>query len=784
MGNKNSKKSSQGPDVAYRVSKEAQLSVPTKQLYPDSGFPEDFSILATVKPKKGSQPFLLSIYNGQGVQQLGVELGRSPIFLYEDHTGKPGPEDYPLFRGINLADGKWHRVAISVHKQTVTLILDCKNVVSKNLGRGPHPIIDTKGIVVFGTRILDEEVFQGDVQQLLITEDHRAAYDYCEHYSPDCGVETPQNQEPNPDEYTPEEEAYYYEYPYYEDEDRMVIDSPPSLAEVAGPATNEETVTAVTETLVKQPVGIPEATVQSYTDAYGDYESYDEITLSPEISSRVTISGIVGHGTGAEVESSEALGGELGVALGGEIGLGTGADLEKMIITGDEVMSVTIADNTTSVLSYDYEEEDYTEVEEAGPAVVEAGPAVEEAGPRGAEAGTEISEITEGFKEEPITDYDEEEVIETYDAYPDYFGPEELPAKAGEEEEAEEERGEKGQKGEPAVIEPGMLVVGPTGPEGPTGLRGLPGPPGPAGPTGEPGERGPVGLPGLPGADGRTGPPGTVLMLPFRFSAASDSGQKGPAVSAQEAQMQAMMQQARLAMRGSTGPMGLTGRPGPLGPPGIAGLKGEPGEPGLQGSRGPMGSHGPPGKPGRRGRAGADGARGMPGESGSKGDRGFDGLAGLPGEKGNRGEGGPQGPPGPRGEEGDRGDDGEAGQAGLPGESGPRGLLGPKGPPGPSGSPGVTGMDGPSGPKGNLGPQGEPGPQANREAQELRASLDRRDPSAPQERRVHWGNQGFLEWEELMAPQATQEKRDRLEIKGIWVSLVRRGPSVILGPEE
>lgn len=73
---------------------------------PASAFPEDFSILTTVKAKKGSQAFLLSIYNEQGIQQIGLEMGRSPVFLYEDHTGKPGPEDYPLFRGINLSDGK------------------------------------------------------------------------------------------------------------------------------------------------------------------------------------------------------------------------------------------------------------------------------------------------------------------------------------------------------------------------------------------------------------------------------------------------------------------------------------------------------------------------------------------------------------------------------------------------------------------------------------------------------------------------------------------------------
>uniref|UniRef100_A0A4W6FXV3 Collagen, type XI, alpha 1a n=1 Tax=Lates calcarifer TaxID=8187 RepID=A0A4W6FXV3_LATCA len=148
------------PDSAYRVAKQVQISAPTTQLFPGGVFPEDFSILTTVRPKSGLQSFLLSIYNGQGVQQLGVEVGRSPVFLYEDQTGKPAPEDYPLFRTLNLADGKWHRVAISVEKKTVTIIVDCKKKITKPLPRGDQASIDTNGITVFGTRILDEEVFQ------------------------------------------------------------------------------------------------------------------------------------------------------------------------------------------------------------------------------------------------------------------------------------------------------------------------------------------------------------------------------------------------------------------------------------------------------------------------------------------------------------------------------------------------------------------------------------------------------------------------------------------------
>lgn len=43
----------------------------------------------------------------QGTQQLGLEVARSPVFLYEDHKGQPTPEFYPTFRKVNLADGKW-----------------------------------------------------------------------------------------------------------------------------------------------------------------------------------------------------------------------------------------------------------------------------------------------------------------------------------------------------------------------------------------------------------------------------------------------------------------------------------------------------------------------------------------------------------------------------------------------------------------------------------------------------------------------------------------------------
>lgn len=51
-------------------------------------------------------------------------------------------------------------MAISVEGQTVTVVVDCKKQISRPLPRSERPAILTNGITVFGTRILDEEVFQ------------------------------------------------------------------------------------------------------------------------------------------------------------------------------------------------------------------------------------------------------------------------------------------------------------------------------------------------------------------------------------------------------------------------------------------------------------------------------------------------------------------------------------------------------------------------------------------------------------------------------------------------
>uniref|UniRef100_A0A3B4BR04 Fibrillar collagen NC1 domain-containing protein n=1 Tax=Pygocentrus nattereri TaxID=42514 RepID=A0A3B4BR04_PYGNA len=711
------------PDTAYRVGKAAQISAPTRQLFPNGVFPEDFSIMTTIKPKAGLQSFLLSIYSERGVQQLGVEVGRSPVFLYEDQTGKPAPEDYPLFRTLNLADGKWHRVAISVEKKTVTIIVDCKKKITKPLGRSDQAALDTKGITVFGSRILDEEVYEGDIQQLLIVSDPKAAFDYCEHYSPDC--DTPhkdmlQAQEPE-EEYTT---AVDYElYDYYD-----------------GPATTDTT-SEFSETQLNNLDG------EYYTDSELDYGTVDATQIQPSVPT-------TGPNEAVEEEIVDHF-----VPEPAQTGLDptAGPEPTQPVATGADAYDFKEYD----LKEYDVNELDKSQYEfgaydEFGNAAPNPTATYEDEFGLGVPAETDVEETQVG------TDVSIGMLIEGPPGAP---GPAGLP-------------GPPGLQGPPGP-------PGDSGDRGPAGRAGLPGADGMPGPPGTmlmlpfrfggDGEKGPVvsaqeaqaqailsqarvsaaggktaqehftagpglggvtggdrgfdGLPGLPGEKGHRVSPASLLscLTPSFFSSFCFQGQLGP--------QGPIGYPGPRGVKGADGVRGLKGGKGEKGEDGFPGFKGDmglKGDRGELGVLGPRGEDGPEGPKGRAGPPGESGPMGLAGEKvrisfclllsrfiigfikrltltdGEPGPRGQQGMFGQKGDEGSRGFPGPPGPIGlqvspsqPRGEpgaEGPPGKTGPVGPQGPPGKPGPEGLRGIPGPVGEQGLPGASGQDGPPGP--------------------------------------------------------------------------------------
>uniref|UniRef100_A0A8C1PMY9 Collagen, type XI, alpha 2 n=1 Tax=Cyprinus carpio TaxID=7962 RepID=A0A8C1PMY9_CYPCA len=690
------------PDHAYRITKKAQISAPTKQLF-SGRFPENFSIMTLVKAKAGLQAFLLSIYNEQGVQQLGLELGRSPIFLYEDQNRKPAPEDYPLFKGVNLADGKWHRIAISVQKKNITLILDCKNRITKTLARSNKPVLDTKGITVFGARLLDAEVFQGEIQQLLIASNPQAAFDFCEHYSPDCDSPLPKVQSQDPNSYV-STTAHFYN-------GQSVL-----MSDIK--------------------------TEFHFTSQCITIRKCNRKKINSDIKMTVYVLILLIFFKGPQGEpgppgqqgapGTQGMAGPQG-AIGppGEKGP-TGKPGLPGMPGADGPPHLTLLTHFNCPLSFVVHHQG--EVGVPGPRG-EDGPE----GPKGrvgppGELGP-IGLVGEKGKlgVPGLPGYPGRQGIKGSLGFPGFPG-------ANGEKGARGPRGQRGPRG--ATGKPGAKGgSGSDGPSGPPGERGLTGPQGPngfPGPKGPPGPPGKDGLPGHPGQrgevgfQGKTGPPGP----PGVVGPQGPSGETGP--MGERGHSGPPGPPGEQGLSGPSGKEGTKGDPGPPGgpgkdgPPGLRGFPGErglpgtPGTGGLKGNEGPAGPPGPAGSPGERGAAGTAGPVGPPGRPGPQGPPGASGEKGVPGEKGPIGPGGrdgiqgpvglpgPAGPPGTAGEDGDKGEVGEPGQKGSKGSKGEHGPPGPPGPMGPVGQPGAAGADGETGARGQQGPFGAKGDEGTR----------------------------------------------------------------------
>uniref|UniRef100_A0A671QSJ9 Collagen alpha-1(XI) chain-like n=1 Tax=Sinocyclocheilus anshuiensis TaxID=1608454 RepID=A0A671QSJ9_9TELE len=694
-------------DMAYRIDKKIQLSAPTKQFFPDSAFPENFSLITTVKAKKNSQFFLVSLYDEQGVQQLGLELGRSPVFLYEDHQGQPAPDLYPIFKKINLADGKWHRIAYSVEGKSVTLYLDCKKEQTLELMRGDSPAVSTDGVVVFGTRLLDEEVFEGEIQQLLLVDDPQAAADYCQDYIPDCDSPLPYSTQ----SLAPEEAKPIHNLDDIMQEDEPVEPKKRPKKDRKGKKNKKKRdkkgkkesrkkkkeAEALEEGFLEVSSKLPEYLAQE--PHRGTSPAVTEQPKSPVQSSPTTTVDLMDSIPDMPTHEPDTYQDELAKATTKPV-----TDLEDQSVLTTAVsesskMERPIKTPEVEELSDDLYADEHNELL--------------------------VSTVTVGPN---ITDY--EVCGFCFQAFPNIASMEKSIQ----------------------VISGGLeVVVGIFSLKTICvsvyffqGLPGIPGITGPPGPSGDPGDMGPEGRPGLPGADGIPGPPGTLLMLPFQYGGDS---QKGPVISAQEAQAQAILQQTKgdrgfdglPGLPGNKGHRGDRGKPGPHGPPGEPGHKvtqiclsfypvfrsfGDNGAPGSHGEDGPegpkgqsgsLGEAGSAGIAGEKGKLGVPGLPGYPGRQGSKGSVGFPGTAGVEGEKGKRGSAGQAGPDGERGPNGARGGRGARGPTGKPGaegsagHDGPQGAAGERGPQGPQGRDGEAGPKGPNGPPGKDGLPGHPG---------------------------------------------------------------------------
>lgn len=82
---------------------------------------------------------------------------------------------------------RWHRIGLSIKGDSITLVLDCAQQITRKFERGEDSRVSTLGLILSGRQLKeDEEFFIGDMQLLMIANTPDEAYDICSKYAPDC----------------------------------------------------------------------------------------------------------------------------------------------------------------------------------------------------------------------------------------------------------------------------------------------------------------------------------------------------------------------------------------------------------------------------------------------------------------------------------------------------------------------------------------------------------------------------------------------------------------------
>lgn len=133
----------------------------------------------------------MGIYNEAGIEQLSLVVGSNVTFTIRN-TAEEGQTELLQVEFISrVNDANWHRLALSVKGDSVTLLTDCTAQQTRSLPREPDSELETNGIAIVGTTLLNNIHFEGDVQHIFFIPSPDAAYEQCYDYLPECAQPYP-----------------------------------------------------------------------------------------------------------------------------------------------------------------------------------------------------------------------------------------------------------------------------------------------------------------------------------------------------------------------------------------------------------------------------------------------------------------------------------------------------------------------------------------------------------------------------------------------------------------
>lgn len=163
---------------SWRAVRNRPLLVHTRDIYP-GGFPKEFSLLITIRPDLGNMGMLFIMHRAYGGEvYLGLGLGTGLELL---HTGPSREDDvFPINVApinVNLTDGHWHQLAISVlEDSSIQVYVDCRWISRQMLRRSALEIPMDTLLYVGG---MPGRSYQGEMEQFTISRSPESVAKQC-----------------------------------------------------------------------------------------------------------------------------------------------------------------------------------------------------------------------------------------------------------------------------------------------------------------------------------------------------------------------------------------------------------------------------------------------------------------------------------------------------------------------------------------------------------------------------------------------------------------------------
>ncbi|KAM5153147.1 thrombospondin-type laminin G domain and EAR repeat-containing protein isoform 2-T2 [Mantella aurantiaca] len=167
------------------------LSFPSSRLFHNCYlFPEEFSIVITVKipslpPKKNEYLFTMITEESRHVL-LGLRYSENKLHFLFGNTEHPVEwQTKVTFRGISLADDRWHTLVLAVSGTSVTLTIDCSIPTEIVLNKPfPASLNTAKSWIYVGNRRRRKGFFSGLLRQLVLLPGSDATSTICPNAKP------------------------------------------------------------------------------------------------------------------------------------------------------------------------------------------------------------------------------------------------------------------------------------------------------------------------------------------------------------------------------------------------------------------------------------------------------------------------------------------------------------------------------------------------------------------------------------------------------------------------